>query len=153
MSDRESPDLALRQVARLEEMAAQTHERAADLYERWLGLRGDAASPELRGRADKHRNLAVAGRSVPRLAERTLQGFEARLVAFVPLPGKARDLAVLAGLGHLRRLLDRRIEEVVAGCRRQGASWAEVGAALRVSRQTAHERYRDHSPETPVSKS
>ena len=149
----ESSDPALQQVARLEEMAAQTHERAADLYERWLEMRGDAAPAALRNRADRHRNLAAAGRSVPRLAVRTLQGFEARLATLVPMPGKAHDLAVLAGLDHLRRLLDRRIEEVVAGCRRQGVSWAEVGAALRVSRQTAHERYRAHSPETSVRKS
>jgi hypothetical protein len=152
MGEAEIPDPALRQAARLEEMVAQTHERAADLYERWLKQYGDGAAVTLRARADRHRTLAADGRSVPRAAERSLSGFEARLVETVPAPGKTRHLAVLAGLEHLRRLVDRRIEELVTAARREGASWAEVGAALRVSRQTAHERYRDRRSESDVRK-
>lgn len=152
MGDTAVPDPALRHVARLEEMAVQTHERAANLYERWLAQRGDSASPSLRDRADRHRALAAEGRSVPRLAERSLQGFEVRVTADLPESGKGRELVVLAGLEYLRRLVDGRIEEAVAAGRRQGATWAEIGAALRVSRQTAHERYRDRVTDGRVRK-
>jgi hypothetical protein len=54
--------------------------------------------------------------------------------------GKAGHLAALAALDRLRRVLDGRIEELVAVGRGEGASWAEIGAALGVTRQTAHER-------------
>ena len=147
-------DDALRKVAQLEEMVARTHERAAELYETWLEQRSDATSNSLSRRAQRHREMAAAVRSVHRLAARSLQGFEARLAAGVVASGKARQLAVLAGLDHLRHLLDRRIEEVVAAGRAEGASWAEIASALRVTRQTAHERYRlrqvSGKPDVPV---
>jgi hypothetical protein len=135
-------DDTLRKVAQLEETVARTHERAAELYERWLEQEGDAAEESLRSRARRHREQAAEVRSVQRLAARSLKGLESRIVAGVSMEGKARTLAVLTGLEHLRRLVDRRIEDVVAVARQEGASWAEVALALRVSRQTAHERFR-----------
>jgi hypothetical protein len=148
-------DDPLRKVAQLEEMVARTHERAAELYESWLEQRTDpatdAAPGSLRSRARRHREMAASARSVQRLAARSLQGFEARLAAGTAAPGKERQIAVLAGLELLRRLLDRRIEEVVWAGRQDGATWAEIASALRVTRQTAHERYR--SVGTAVRKS
>ena len=138
---------ALRRIVALEEMVARTHERAAELYESWL----DQVGPRLDGLADRarrHRERAAATRSVERRAERTLQRFEAWVGAGVPSHGKARSLVALAALARLRRLLDARIEELVAVGRREGASWTDIGAALHVTRQTAHERYRRVAPDT-----
>jgi hypothetical protein len=143
-------DGELRTVTQMEEMVARTHERAAELYETWLEQRGAATAATLRGRARHHRRMADEARSVRRLVARSLQGFETRLAARVPAAGKARTLTVLAGMEHLRRLLDRRIEETVATGRREGASWAEIASALHVTRQTAHERYRNR-PESQGS--
>jgi hypothetical protein len=113
-------DDALRKVAQLEETVARTHERAAELYERWLEQKGDAAEESLRSRARRHREQAAEVRSVQRLAARSLKGLESRIVAGVSMEGKARTLAVLTGLEHLRRLVDRRIEDVVAVARQEG---------------------------------
>ncbi len=41
----------------------------------------------------------------------------------------------------LRELLERLPAAVAGELRAQGASWAEVGAVLRTSKQAAHERY------------
>lgn len=138
-------DDALRKVAQLEEMVARTHERAAEMYETWLEQRSDTPTDPLRNRARRHREQAVAVRSFRRLAVRSLQGFETRVATGASTSGKARHLAVLAGLEYLRDLLDRRIAEVVATGRQEGASWTEIGSALGVTRQTAHERYRHRS--------
>jgi len=148
-------DDALRKVAQLEEAVARTHERAAALYEKWLEQRSDSTPDAPSSRARHHREAAAAVRSVQRLAARSLQGFEVRLAAGEAAAGKTRQLAVLAGLEHLRHLLDRRIEEVVAAGRSEGASWAEVASALGVTRQAAHERYRSvgqtsGDPDVPV---
>lgn len=143
-------DGPMSKVARLEEMVARTHERAAELYETWLEQRSDTTAGPLRSRALRHRELAAEVRSLRRLAARNLQALEIRLAAGVPVPGKARQLAVLAGLEQLRDLLDRRIQEVVAAGRDEGASWAEIASALRVTRQTAHERYRRRSAQQIV---
>jgi hypothetical protein len=136
------PDCALREAAKLEEMAARTHERAAELYESWLTHRGKTPRGGLEHRARMHREIAAATRSVDCLAERTLRGFEARLAAGTPSTGAARSLMTLSALGRLRYLIERRIAEWVAASRREGASWTEIGTALRVTRQTAHQRYR-----------
>jgi hypothetical protein len=140
--DRMDPDCALRQAAQLEEMAARTHERAAELYESWLKHRGRTQQGGLEHRARMHREIAVATRSVDCLAERTLHGFEARLEAGTPSTGAARSLVTLSALARLRDLIERRIAKWVAAGRREGASWAEIGTALHVTRQTAHQRYR-----------
>ena len=144
-------DDVLRKVTQLEEMVARTHERAAELYEKWMEQRGDPAESPMRNRARNHREMAAEVRSVHRAAAKSLRGLEIRIAAGVSVAGKTRSLAVLTGLDHLRRLLDQRIEEVVAVGRREGASWTEIASALRVTRQTAHERYRDRSAESHLS--
>ena len=77
------------------------------------------------------------------MAERTVRGFEARVESGSSRPGKGRCLAALAALNRLRELVSRRIDEKVKGGRREGATWTEIASALRVTRQTAHQRYRD----------
>jgi hypothetical protein len=134
---------ALRHVAELEEMVARSHERAAELYESWLRQPRDDRRLALERRARMHRELAAAGRSVERLAERTLNGFEARVEAGTPpTHGKAGALVTLAALERLRVLITQRIEQLVATNRREGATWAEIAAVLKVTRQSAHQRYR-----------
>ncbi len=135
-------DDSLRRVAQVEEMVARTHERAAELYETWSGRQVALGAAELEQRARRHREIAAATRSVERLAERTLQGFEARVDAGPQRTGKARHLVVLAAWERLRVLVGRRITDTVAAARRDGATWTEIAAALGVTRQTAHERYR-----------
>jgi hypothetical protein len=129
-------------VAALEEMVARTHERAAELYESWLEQRPGVRSAELTARARGHRERATAARSPDLLGERTVHRFEVAVAAATPEKGKAGHLVVLAALNRLRRVLDARIESLVVAGRGEGASWAEIGAALGVTRQTAHERYR-----------
>jgi hypothetical protein len=138
-------DPALDRVARLEEMVARTHDRAAELYEAWLEQNVAVRREELGFRAHRHRQLAAAARSVAHLTERTVRGFEARVLAGAPASGKARHLVTLSALQRLRQFVDTRIEECVAAGRQEGASWSEIATALRVTRQTAHQRYRDRS--------
>jgi hypothetical protein len=134
-----------RRVAQLEEMVARTHERAAELYETWLARQVDTRSRDLEWRAQRHRELAAKVRSVERVAARTLDGFESRIETGTPRAGKARQLLVLSALERLRVLVDARIATTVEAGRREGATWAEIAAALGITRQSAHERYRRHA--------
>jgi hypothetical protein len=137
----------VRRAAQLEEMVARTHERAAELYETWLERQGGrAGSVDLERRARRHRELAATARSAERLAERTLREFQMRIETGSPRTGKARHLLALSALEGLRVLINSRIAETVGLGRREGATWAEIAAALGVTRQTAHERYR-HRPD------
>ncbi|MEV5238608.1 helix-turn-helix domain-containing protein [Streptomyces cinnamoneus] len=47
----------------------------------------------------------------------------------------------LRAVAALRRLVERLEELQVAGARRQGWSWEEIGAALGVSRQAVHKKH------------
>lgn len=47
--------------------------------------------------------------------------------------------------GELRAAAERRVLKEIARCRHSGASWADIGAALGVSGQAAHRRYRGRS--------
>jgi hypothetical protein len=130
-------------AAQVEEMVARTHERAAELYESWVGRR--RGEPDLDGmerRAQMHREMAAAARSVERLAERALDGFHARVEAGTAATGKQRSLRTLAAWERLRVLISQRIACSVDVNRRDGATWAEIAAALGVTRQTAHQRFR-----------
>jgi hypothetical protein len=131
-----------RRVAELEEMVAAAHDRAADLYETWQRRHIGESRDALEALARRHRELAQATRSIERLADRTLAGFEARVDASSTVRGKHRHLVALGALERLRVVISRRLEETVDACRRDGASWADIGSALHVTRQTAHERYR-----------
>jgi Homeodomain-like domain-containing protein len=82
------------------------------------------------------------------LAERALDGFQARVEAGTAAIGKQRSLRTLAAWGRLRILISERIAGSVAMNRREGATWAEIAAALGVTRQTAHQRFRaDNEPD------
>jgi len=54
---------------------------------------------------------------------------------------KSRATARLVALAVLDRRTRDLMEEAVAACREHGASWAEIGTALGISRQAAHERF------------
>lgn len=60
-----------------------------------------------------------------------------------------RAAAALAVSRAARRLAD----EHVAEARRQGQTWAAIGAALGVSRQTAFERFRNSEQHGPYARS
>ncbi len=50
-------------------------------------------------------------------------------------------LTELARIPGDRRDLEDRTRTLVARARAAGVSWAQIGAALRMSKQAAHERY------------
>jgi hypothetical protein len=75
------------------------------------------------------------------LAARILESFEARAVRRRPPNDKGRKLALLQAQVDLRALVSRRIDQLVSESREEGATWAEIGQALHVTRQTAHQRY------------
>lgn len=131
-----------RRIAQIEDMAAAAHERAAELYESWLKHHTGASLAALEHGARRHREIADVTRSVERLAERTLIGFEARLDHDDASDLRSGSLAALAALDRLRALVNHRVDETVETCRREGATWEDIGSALHVTRQTAHERYR-----------
>jgi hypothetical protein len=73
---------------------------------------------------------------------------EAAMVDLVRRTG-AEDLTVGVALGAtaaLRDAADRKLFELVGYAREAGASWAEIGAALGVSTQAAHQRYGRRMP-------
>lgn len=142
-ADQSRPETATtqRRIAQIEEMAA-AHERAAELYESWLKHRTGAPLAALEHQARRHRQIADVTRSVERLAARTLTGFEARLDHSGASDQRSDNLAALAALDRLRALVSHRVDETVEMCRREGATWEDIGSALHVTRQTAHERYR-----------
>ena len=53
----------------------------------------------------------------------------------------ANPLAELQGLDFMARIIERTKVEVVAECRRRGRSWAQIGDALGVARQSAWMKY------------
>ena len=55
--------------------------------------------------------------------------------------------AALAATARLRDAADRKLFQLVGLARAEGASWAQIGAALGVSTQAAHQRY---GPKRPV---
>jgi hypothetical protein len=142
LADGREPPVQGEPAELLGEMVAKTHERAAALYESWIERRGDRSHDDLVDRARAHRERADAARSVERLAERALQWFEARAAAGSAASGKVRSLRMLSALERLRALIDHRIEDRVALSRRDGATWAEIAEALRMRRQSAHQRFR-----------
>lgn len=76
-----------------------------------------------------------------RRRRRNIDQAVAEVVASLAGPGAHLDRAVvaLAVAGEAERLARA---EVIAAREFDGASWADVGKALGVSRQTAHERFR-----------
>ena len=63
----------------------------------------------------------------------------------VDLPTKPEQLtnplAELQGLDFLTQMVERAKTEIVAECRRRGRSWAQIGEALGVARQSAWMKY------------
>ncbi len=59
-----------------------------------------------------------------------------------PENGRIEDaLNELVETVHDRAELEFRARRLVGEARKQGASWAQIGAALGITRQAAHERY------------
>lgn len=57
-------------------------------------------------------------------------------------PGKLTNpLAELQGLHFMTQMIERVKVDVVAECRRRGRSWAQIGDALGVTRQSAWMKY------------
>lgn len=77
----------------------------------------------------------------PRRKRPTIDDMVGDLVSTLAEPGAHLERAVVAL--RLSDAADRHARaEVLAARELDGASWADVGAALGVSRQTAHERFR-----------
>ncbi|MFG2072423.1 hypothetical protein [Nonomuraea maritima] len=55
-----------------------------------------------------------------------------------------RPLAALALLAQVESWQRTLLDQAVTAARKNGASWAEVGQAMGVSKQSAHERFKDH---------
>ena len=53
-------------------------------------------------------------------------------------------LFILMGLSDSGRRLEAKTAEAVALCRRRGRSWREIGLALGVTKQSAHQRFGGH---------
>jgi hypothetical protein len=70
-----------------------------------------------------------------------LAAFEQRSIARLPRRGSERATTLLEAVAALDRQVKRRLQELVDACREDGATWGEIGAALQVSRQAAHERF------------
>lgn len=101
----------------------------------------------LSGNPDKLRNSTgpVLFTPVRRSPAETVRRFEMEAVPPAsPANHRVRELDVLDGLHALEVVVARRITEMVAVCREQGASWSEIGATLHVSKQAAHERFGHH---------
>jgi hypothetical protein len=138
---------AARQLAVLmEEEVAAAHESAAVLYERWMREQWTRNREDLARRANAHRERARDWLSPQRLAHRIVAAFEARALRGATRAGKKRQLAALEALVALKAQVVHRIDELVADSRREGASWAEIADMLHVTRQTAHQRYRQPRP-------
>lgn len=67
--------------------------------------------------------------------------FELHVAEDAPANRRVRELYVLSRLNDLEVAVSQRIAYVVTMCREQGASWAEIGATLHISKQAAHERF------------
>ncbi|RJL33359.1 hypothetical protein D5H75_11225 [Bailinhaonella thermotolerans] len=57
-----------------------------------------------------------------------------------------RPLAALKLLSQVESWQRTLLDQAVAAARRNGASWAEVGEAMGISKQAAHERFRSQVP-------
>lgn len=53
----------------------------------------------------------------------------------------SNPLAELQGLSFMAQIIDKAKAEVVAECRQRGRSWAQIGDALGVTRQSAWTKY------------
>lgn len=69
-----------------------------------------------------------------------------RTVSFYGLPGCSPPLNLALGtlrsVVTLAKVVDGHLAEVVAVARNAGASWSQIGEALGVSKQAAHEHFR-----------
>jgi Mrp family chromosome partitioning ATPase len=71
---------------------------------------------------------------------------DAHAIVISAAASEARDrdaTAALHMLAEVRATIDGLTRDYVARCRREGRSWATIGEMLGVSRQSAHERFRD----------
>ena len=103
------------------------------------------AGPDRRGRRDPVRNSLTPPTVQPVARPTTAKALSqeiARLARAVAGPRSTRldRAAALLRISEDAERLAR--TEVSAARQNDGASWADVGEALGVSRQTAHERYR-----------
>jgi ABC-type antimicrobial peptide transport system ATPase subunit len=73
--------------------------------------------------------------------DRVIRLFEREQLAVAPARRLDRELQVLGALGSLDRAVRVRIGDLVDICRRQGASWSEIGKQLGISKQAAQERF------------
>lgn len=116
----------------------------------WVGTRDYPAADEGRWMATSewggHIRPLLAATPPGWLLNRsdTLRDGVAELATTWPL----QALGILAQVERWQRPL---IEQAVIQARTTGLSWAEIGNALGISRQSAHERFRNIAPPKPSS--
>lgn len=53
----------------------------------------------------------------------------------------AEQIATLSAMALQRQIIDQALSALVADARANGATWGDIGAALGITRQAAHQRY------------
>jgi hypothetical protein len=76
-----------------------------------------------------------------RLAQHLLSSYERDLRRTSSRDAKLATLERLSALHDLQAILQEHIFVAVADSRARNATWAEIGGALGVTRQSAHQRY------------
>ena len=98
---------------------------------------------ELREQAIQLRDQVLAQRRQfrTRLAHQLLGYYEHNVRRSGSRHTKPAKLELLAALHELEAILSEHISAAVEDCRTSNATWAQIGDALGVTRQAAHERY------------
>ena len=85
---------------------------------------------------------ALDPEAVAQLVHRLCAGLESRVAAGEWDDGRARYLHTLTALVCARDSAQARIDDLVTQARQAGASWADLGQVLGLTRQAVHSRYR-----------
>lgn len=107
--------------------------------------RAVVAAGDLALRSDGQPEVVVAsplpGSVVQRVENRDFAAFVRRIVRRQGRRVGAGDLEDLAELQAVARFVEEAMAEAVAGLRAQGYSWANIGAALGVTKQATRKRW------------
>lgn len=92
------------------------------------------------GRPDRERDEVLP--ESRRVENREFAAFVRRIIRSHARRVAEGDLEDLTEMLDVARMVDDAIDEAVAGLRAQGWSWAKIGAAVGITKQSAQERWR-----------